>query len=67
MFHGDIKGRSYGNEGVEISRESDYCLEFGGICVVTLRMAVKNIIRRSACIVYLSSRFCPTGIFVAVR
>lgn len=60
MFHSDIKGRSYGNERVEISRESDYCLEFGGICVLTLRMAVKNIMRRSACIVYLSPRFYPS-------
>lgn len=53
MFHGDIKGRSYGNERVEISWESDYCLEFGRIRVVTSQATLKNIMRRFACVVYL--------------
>lgn len=35
MFRSDVKGRGYGNERVEISREFDYCLEFDGIRVVT--------------------------------
>lgn len=48
MFHDDIKGRSYGNERVEISRESDYCLEFDGIRVVTSPATPKNIVRRYA-------------------
>lgn len=56
MFHGDIKGRSYGNERVEISWESDYCLEFGWIRVVTLQATLKNIMQ---CF-YVPSRFHPT-------
>jgi len=52
MFHGDIKGRSYGNERVEISWESDYYLEFGWIRVVALQTTLKNIMRRFAYIVY---------------
>jgi len=66
MFHGDIKGRSYGNERVEISRESDYCLEFGGICVVTLRIAVKNIMHHSVHCVFISE-ILSDEIFVAAR
>jgi len=52
MFHGDIKGRSYGNERVEISWESDYCLEFDWIRVVTLQVTLKNIMQRFAYIAY---------------
>lgn len=37
MFRSNVKGRSYGNERVEISRESDYCLEFVGIHTVCRR------------------------------
>lgn len=51
MFHGDVKGRSYGNERVEISRESDYCLGFDGIRVVTSRATLKNV-TRCMCVVY---------------
>jgi len=47
MFHGNVKGRSYGNERVEISRESDYCLEFDAIrCLaVALPATLKNVTR----------------------
>jgi len=46
MFHGNVKGRSYGNERVEISRESDYCLEFDAICLtVALPATLKNVAR----------------------
>lgn len=55
MFHGDIKGRSYGNERVEISRESDYCLEFDGdtVSLPHRSATLKNIVRRCARTVYL--------------
>lgn len=67
MFHGDTQGRSYGNERVEISWESDYCLEFGWIRVVTFTGDAEKYYAtfRVHCVL---SRFHPTdGIFVAAR